>query len=89
MARNENGKGAEKAKAARPPLRSILAALGVGLAWAALHMPDGMGGQMQQVTWILHAVVAALLAKCVLDLGGSLFAWTLKVLASLLNRIQR
>lgn len=79
-------------KATQKPLRMTLAALGVGLAWAALHMPPGMGMQashLKQITWVIHALVAALLSLCVLEIAGAILGWLLRSSGSLLGAFRR
>lgn len=93
MARKNKAKSNSKpAKKVRKPLRSTLAAFGVGLAWAALHMPSGdmgmLAGRAEQLTWLIHAVVAALAALCVLEIAGAALEWTFKTAGSLFTSIR-
>ncbi|HYW76228.1 MAG TPA: hypothetical protein VFA48_06340 [Gammaproteobacteria bacterium] len=84
---DKKAKGGEQTASGPPPLRSMLAALGVGLAWGAMHIPNDLGDRSTLVAWLVHALVAALIAKSVLDLGGSILIWTAKVSAQLLRRV--
>ena len=80
-----------KAQAQHKPLRATLAALGVGLAWAALHMPPNMGlhaQRMVQLTWGIHALVAAILTLCVLEIGGAVLKWMLRTSGSLISSLR-
>lgn len=95
MAGKENkAKSDGKSKqAVRKPLRSTMAAFGVGLAWAALHVPTGGMGlhesHIGQITWLIHAFVAALLALCVLEIAGAVLGWMLNMLATLVTTTRR
>lgn len=79
--------GGEQAISGPRPLRSTLAALGVGLAWGAMRIPHDVGNRASLVVWLVHALVATLIAKSVLDLGGSVLAWAAKCSAQLLRRV--
>jgi hypothetical protein len=72
----------------RRPIRSLPAALGVGLGWAALHMPASLTQNSDLITWGVHALAAAFIAKAVLDLAGSALAWSARAGTALLARMR-
>lgn len=87
MADKKASSGDGKSQSAPRPLRSTLTALGVGLAWAAVHIPASLGDHAALAAWLVHALVAALVAKSALDLGGSVLTWAGKCSAALLRRV--
>lgn len=78
----EGKKNAAEHKTARP-MRSTLTALGIGTGWAALHMPAVHGLNPVLVTWLMDALIASLIAKAVLEVGGSILSWCVRAFSSL------
>lgn len=88
MASKQNKQDDEQQPTPRP-LRSTLAAFGVGLAWAATHMPSTLGHGADVVTWLVRALVAAFITKAVLDVATALLAWLVKLVTEHLRRMRK
>lgn len=87
MASNDNKRDNDQQNAPRP-LRSTLTALGVGVAWAAIHMPATMGHQADVITWLVRALVAFFITLAALDLATAIVTWLVKLASQLLQRIR-
>lgn len=57
----KNGKQVKSAKRA-VPISPLLAGVGIGFAWAALHAPGGRTQVLDLVVWFIQAVAAGVLA---------------------------
>lgn len=79
---NGQGKG-KKNNTTYRPMSTTITALGVGAAWAALHMPTIHGLSPSLVTWLIHAVIAALAAKATLDLVTATLSWCIRAVTGL------
>lgn len=79
------GKAARKGKNAPRPMRTTLTALGAGMGWAALHMPDIHGLNPDLVTWIVDALIASLVVKAALELATSLLGWCVRAIGGLFS----
>ena len=59
---------AKKAKRAGP-VSPLLAGVGIGLAWAALHAPVGPPQALDLLVWLIRAAAAGVLASAALLIG--------------------
>lgn len=51
------------------PISPLLAGVGLGLAWAALHAPSGQPQTLGLIVWLMQAAAAGVLAASVLLIG--------------------
>lgn len=51
------------------PISPLLAGIGLGLAWAALHAPSGQPQTLRLLVWLLQAAAAGVLASSVILIG--------------------
>lgn len=79
------GKAARNGKNKPRPMRTTLTALGAGMAWAALHMPDIHGLNPALVTWIVDALIASLIVKAGLELATSVLGWCARAIGGLFS----
>lgn len=64
----KNNKQGRKAKHVGP-ISPLLAGVGLGLAWAALHAPGGQPQMLDLLVWLMQAAAAGVLAASVLLIG--------------------
>lgn len=90
MAEAGNQGQAGARKPARP-LKIVTASIGVGLAWAALHVPAdfAQAGPVALSQFALNAVTAILVAMSALKIGAAVVGFAASLLQPLVARMRR